>query len=185
MGNLKFKRRREFKTNYRKRVKIVKGMMKRIVVRRTNRQIIAQVVQYKGNGDLILSQLNSKALNSLGWPSRPNRPTAYLLGTLLAKKIKEKSISGPFILDIGLNTPSKNSIPFVLGKALKDEGIDIRMNMEVDEELAKGKKIEEYAKKLKESEPEKYKRLFSKYIEEGKEPVFLSQLFEEVRKKIG
>jgi len=99
MKELPFKRRRLGLTNYKKRIALVKSGLDRVVVRKSNRNIIGQVVRYNEKGDLVLAHVNSKELLKYNWPVRANKPTAYLTGLLLAKKYKQDE---ELVLDIGL-----------------------------------------------------------------------------------
>ncbi len=51
INDMKFKRRRLGLTNYKRRLALVKGNMDRVVVRKTNKRIIGQVVSYEEKGD--------------------------------------------------------------------------------------------------------------------------------------
>ena len=94
-----FNRRREGKTDYGKRIKLLSGGIPRIVFRRTNRYIIAQYVTSKEAKDTIEIGLTSKNLEKYGWPkemegSLKSITAAYLTGFLMGKKIlKEKKKS--------------------------------------------------------------------------------------------
>ena len=87
-------------TNYKKRVEALKSGMKRVTVRKSNREISMQIIQYEVNGDKVLASCNSKELKPLGWEPRCNIPTAYLTGLLLGKKLNDNN--SEYILDIGL-----------------------------------------------------------------------------------
>ena len=84
---VKFRRRRQGLTNYKKRLALVKSKLPRFVVRITNRYIITQIVTYQENGDKVHLTVNSKSLKSFGWKgSCKNLPSAYLTGYLIGKK---------------------------------------------------------------------------------------------------
>ncbi|MGC9156977.1 MAG: 50S ribosomal protein L18 [Candidatus Micrarchaeia archaeon] len=176
-----FKRRRLGLTNYRKRLALVKSNMYRLVVRKTNRRIIGQVVQYDPSGDRVLASADSNELKKLGWPSRANRATAYLTGMLLAKKFKQDDKE--LVLDIGLAASTKGSLPFVFAKGFSDMGKKLRGNFEIDEKLYSAGNVAAYAAMLA-KEPEKLKRQFGEYIKAGVNPEKLGELFSEVKKKL-
>ncbi|MGC9037215.1 MAG: 50S ribosomal protein L18 [Candidatus Micrarchaeia archaeon] len=176
-----FKRRRLGLTNYRKRLALVKSNMYRLVVRKTNRRIIGQVVQYDPSGDRVLASADSNELKKLGWPSRANRATAYLTGMLLAKKFKQDEKE--LVLDIGLAASTKGSLPFVFAKGFSDMGKKLRGNFEIDEKLYSAGNVAAYAAMLA-KEPEKLKRQFGEYIKAGVNPEKLEELFSEVKKKL-
>ena len=88
---LDFRRRREALTDYKRRLALVKSGMDRVVVRKTNKRIIGQIIRFNEKGDVVLSSADSNELRkAYGWPSRRNKSTAYLTGLLLAKKAKVK-----------------------------------------------------------------------------------------------
>jgi len=177
-----FRRRREGVTNYAKRVAMVKSGMYRLVVRKTNRRIIGQVIKYDNKGDIVLASANSNTLKKLGWPSRSNRATAYLTGMLLAKRFTDKSKD--LILDIGLGSNTKGSISFAFAKGCVDAGMKVRGNFEVSEDTYNMSNVQKYAEQLKSSNPEKYKRVFGKYIESSIAPENFTALFNQFREKL-
>jgi len=181
MRKIIFRRRREGVTNYAKRVAMVKSGLYRLVVRKTNRRIIGQVVKYDNKGDIVLASADSNTLKKLGWPSRSNRATAYLTGMLLAKRFTDRSKE--LILDIGLNSNTKGSIPFVFAKGCVDAGMKVRGNFEVSEDTYNMSNVQKYAEQLK-SNPEKYKRVFGEYIKSNIAPENFTALFNQFREKL-
>ena len=177
---VKFRRRREGITNYRKRLALVKSGLERVVIRKTNKRIIGQVVQYSEKGDRVVTSVDSNELvKKYGWPSRRNRSTAYLTGMLLAKKAKT---TGELILDIGITTPIKGAIPFVFAKGCIDGGMKLKGTFDLKEEMYNATQTAKYAAQLA-GKQEELKRQFGGYIEEGS-PDSLPKLFNEVKAKI-
>ncbi len=176
---LKFRRRREGKTNYKKRLELVKSGLKRVVVRMSNRNIIGEVIRFNPKGDEVLAYVNSKELKQYKWPVKANKPTAYLTGLLLAKKYKDNE---DLILDIGFSTKAK--IPFIFALGCIDGGLKIKMNKEFEKEDYDATLISEYASRLKKEDKSRYERQFSKYIKEGIEPEKLKDLFYETVKML-
>lgn len=168
-------RRRDAVTNYKRRMALLKGGMPRIVIRKTNRRIIAQAVLYSSGGDKTIAYADSKELAKLGWPSRANTPTAYLTGVLLAKKGKDK-INGEAVLDIGLNKPVKSSVIFAGAKGAIDGGIKLLGSIEGDEERIKGGHIAAYSKSGSAN--------YAGYKKSGVEVSEIVTLFEDIKKKI-
>jgi len=124
------RRKREGKTNYKKRLSLLKSRKPRLVIRKTNKSIIAQIVEYLPRGDHILCGINSRALRKEGWQfSTKNIPACYLTGIMLAKKIKEqlgkKGEGQEFILDIGLQTSVKGSGIYAVVKGMIDNNIQV------------------------------------------------------------
>jgi large subunit ribosomal protein L18 len=181
INDMKFKRRRLGLTNYKRRLALVKGDMDRVVVRRTNKRIIGQVVSYQEKGDVIKACADSNDLvKAYGWPSRPNRPTAYLTGMLLAKKSKSKE---EVVLDIGVVAPVRNSIPFIFAKGCIDGGLKLKGTLEIDPKLFDATQIAKYAEILK-GDKDSFKKQFGAYSEKGVSPESLPKLFNEVKAKI-
>ena len=59
---LRFKRRRVGETDYRRRMKLLRGEQPRAVVRISNTQTICQLVEFNPEGDFILASVNGKNL---------------------------------------------------------------------------------------------------------------------------
>ena len=143
------KRRRENKTDYSKRIKSLKGETPRIVVRKSNRYILAQYVTSKEAQDKVEISKSSKELLKYGWPKKmegslKSIPASYLLGILIGKKIsREKSKKA--VVDFGMmRMLHKNKLYAVL-KGLVDAGIDIKCKKELfpSEDRIKGKHLKE------------------------------------------
>lgn len=166
------KRRRSAETDYTKRVKQLKGGMPRLVVRRSNRAIIMQIIEYSENGDKILASVTSRELRKLGWEPRSNLPTAYLTGLLLAKKWSKSDVA----LDIGLYKPVKGSIIFAAAKGAQDGGVKVRGEIEIDEARLSGAHIENYAKEHKEK--------FSDYAKANFDAASMKSRFEAMKSSI-
>lgn len=120
-----FRRRREFKTNFRYRLKLLKSGLPRAVVRKTLKHTTVQFVKYESEGDIIIASATSLELTKLGWNgSTANLPTAYLTGLLAGKRAMEKKI-GNAVLDIGLNSPVRGSKIFASLRGILDAGVTI------------------------------------------------------------
>jgi len=61
------KRRREYKTNYKKRLVLLKGNCLRLVIRKSNKYILLQIVESKHAKDKILYSVKTKELLKHGW----------------------------------------------------------------------------------------------------------------------
>ena len=106
---LPFKRKREGKTHYKKRLKILLSNKFRLVVRKSLNGIRVSIVQYEANGDKILFTIDSQSLNKIGWKGNTgNLPSAYLTGMMLGKKAVQEGIREA-ILDMGLNNSTRGS----------------------------------------------------------------------------
>ena len=103
---VQYRRAREAKTDYDLRLKLLKSGKERLVVRKSDRNLLAQVVQYTPTGDKITSSASSRDLVKLGWKgSRKSIPAGYLVGLLIGKKAKGKNV----IVDLGFQVSNKGS----------------------------------------------------------------------------
>ena len=176
------KRRLEGKTNYARRLALLKSGKPRLVVRRSNNYLTVQLIEYKRNGDNTLAEFNSKKLDKFGWNGNSSIPSGYLTGYALGKKAVKKGVKEA-VLDIGLVTPVLKSKPFSVLKGVLDAGIKVPYDEKAlpEENRLKGKSIEDYAKSLSE---EKFNKRFSDYAKKNLDVKNLSKLFEEVKGKI-
>ncbi len=143
---VKFRRRREGKTNYKKRLALLKSGKPRLVIRVLNRQVVAQIVEFDPKGDRVLVSATSHELRKLGWEGHPgNAPSAYLTGLLVGHRAKKSGISEA-ILDIGLHTPVPGSNVYAVLKGAVDAGLEIPHSTDVlpPEERINGGLIAEY-----------------------------------------
>lgn len=181
-----YRRRREGKTDYRKRRAMIISGKPRLVVRGTLKNIIAQIVVAKPDGDKVLVSAHSRELlKNYGWKApMGNLPAAYLTGLLCGLKAKAKGVKEA-ILDIGLHFPSKGSRVFAVLKGVLDSGLEVSHTEEKlpDEKRIRGEHIANYARTLAEN-PEKYASAFSKYLESRIPPESLPQHFAEVKKAL-
>ncbi|MCP4646725.1 MAG: 50S ribosomal protein L18 [bacterium] len=173
-----FRRRKSKSTNYAKRLALVKSGKPRMVVRRSNKHVIVQLVEFDPSGDKILVSVNSKNLKKFKWASRRNLPTAYLAG-FYAGMLGKKAGVKEFVLDIGLVPPVVGGLPFAAQKGAMDAGLASPHGEGiVDEKRVKGAHIEAFANSLSEAE---YKKRFSSYLKEGFDPKKFTSLFESAK----
>jgi large subunit ribosomal protein L18 len=143
-----FRRRREGKTDYYQRTRLIVADVPRMVVRKTNRHIIVQLVVAEMDGDRTLVSANSAELEKYGYKgSTSNTPAAYLTGMLFAIKAK-KAQQDRAVLDIGLNRATPGARVFAALKGAVDAGLDIPYGEEIlpSEERIKGAHIAAYNK---------------------------------------
>lgn len=174
-------RRKKALTDYNNRVAMLKSGLARVVIRKSNRAINIQIVEYSIKGDKIIKSVNSNELRTFGWEPRGNIPTAYLTGLLLAKKAKDMK-DRKLVLDIGLYRPMKGSVIFAAAKGSVDGGINIASKIEFDANRLSGAHIANYA--ANKDALEKSKSQFSKYAKAGFDASKIREKFEEVKKKI-
>jgi len=152
---VKKRRRREGKTNYRKRLRLLESGRPRLVVRKTNRYIIAQIVTSYEAQDKVVVGATTKKLAEFNWDyGFKNVPAAYLLGLLIGKLAKDKGIDEA-ILDVGLHRITKgNRIFSVLAGATKFLNIPHDKEILPSEDRIYGRhinnKIEEKVKEIEE-----------------------------------
>src|SRR5512137_1557853 len=83
-----FRRRREGRTNYHVRYKLILSKKPRVVIRKSNASTTLQLVIAEQLGDKTLLTVNSKDIKSFGFTSSfSNLPAAYLTGLLFGKKM--------------------------------------------------------------------------------------------------
>jgi large subunit ribosomal protein L18 len=164
---MQFRRRREGKTDYNKRLSLLKSGKPRIVVRKSLSYITAQIVGYDEKGDKTLAGVNSKVLKDKGWTFACNNiPASYLAGLMLGKIAKEKGIKEA-ILDIGLYTSTKGAKIYAAVKGVNDAGVYVPFDESVapSEERITGEHISSYSDKFKDM-PKKFKEVKA-VIEKG------------------
>ncbi|MBW3003298.1 50S ribosomal protein L18 [Candidatus Woesearchaeota archaeon] len=183
MKGIAFRRKREGKTNYKKRLKLLLSKKPRLVIRRSLKNIVAQIVEFDPKGDKVVACASSRELKKKGWKLHGgNIVTGYLVGYLLGKKAKVKEA----VLDIGLQSSVKGSCIYGVLKGVLDSGIKVPHSEEVlpKEERVRGKHIADYAAKLKQDKGA-YEKQFSKMLKEGIDPEKMEIYFDEMKKKIG
>ncbi len=183
-----FRRRFEGKTDYHKRLKLLKSRKLRVVIRSSNNHMRVQIVQSKLGGDKVLISAFSKELAlKYGWIANTgNIPASYLTGYLAGLRAKKNNIQEA-IFDLGM-IYNKNRV-LATCKGVVDAGIQIPYNEEFFpkglEERIKGNHIESYATNLKSEDPEKYEQVFSGYLKvKNVDPMKISKIFSDSLKKI-
>jgi len=120
------KRRIKCKTDYQLRMGLLKSKTPRIVIRKTNKYIYAQVVETKEAQDFVKSTISSRDLIKEGWDKKyagslKSLPACYLTGLILAKKAGK----GKYIIDMGMIRNIKGSRVLAFVKGTIDGGLDI------------------------------------------------------------
>lgn len=183
--NVPFRRKRQGKTNYKKRLKLLLANKPRLVIRKSLNYITAQIIEAHKEGDRVMVSAYSKELEKLGWNyNKKNISAAYLTGLLIGKKAKEKNIKQA-ILDTGFYPSIKGSKIFSCLKGAMDSGLEVPFSEKIipSEERIKGKHVKKYAELLKENK-EKYNKQFSDYIKKTIDPEKISIIFEDIKNKI-
>lgn len=139
------RRRREGRTDYKRRLALLKSRQARIVVRRTLTNMRVQVIGYTPQGDKILASADGRELAKLGLlgTSGKSVPAAYLTGVLAGQRAKQAGITEA-VLDLGRQVPARGGRLFAALKGVVDAGVEVPHDEEVlpAEERLKGGHIE-------------------------------------------
>jgi large subunit ribosomal protein L18 len=123
-----YRRKREQRTDYNKRLHYLKGKNPRLVVRKSLQHMLLQIVEYQPSGDKILFQVKSSDLQKYGMPAvNGNIPCAYLTGLLIGVKAKKAGIA-KITPDLGLQITQHGSRLFAALKGVQDAGIEVPMD---------------------------------------------------------
>jgi len=183
---VQLRRRREGKTDYQARKAMVVSSRPRLVTRPSIKNIYAQIIAAKQQGDKTLVAASTHELvKKYGWKAPTgNIPAAYLTGLLCGLKAKAAGIDEA-ILDLGLINPTKGARVFAILYGVIDAGVEIPHGEEkIVKERAKGDHIARYARNLNGEDPEAYQAKFSKYNAAGVAPEKVAAHFSEVRAAI-
>ncbi|MBW3012178.1 50S ribosomal protein L18 [Candidatus Woesearchaeota archaeon] len=180
--NVSFRRKLQGKTNYRKRLALLKSGQHRLVVRTSIHNTYVQLVEYQPEGDKIVVSADTKQLAKLGWKfSGSSVPAAYLAGLMCAKKSKGVKQA---VLDAGPASLTKGCRIYAALKGAIDGGLEISASEEVfpSEDRITGKHIEDYAKSI--AGTDKYNKIFSLYLKQGAKPEEFVKAFGSIKSKI-
>ena len=118
-----YRRKRERKTNYRKRVRLLLSRKPRLVVRLSNQRVLGQVIEFHPQGDKVLAGIDSSSLKKKGWVgSCQNVPAAYVTGFLLGAIAKGKNCRQA-VFDTGTRSGSSRLYAFLRGAL--DAGLEV------------------------------------------------------------
>ena len=181
-----FRRRREGKTNYTLRRRLVLSGMPRVVIRKSNTQTSIQLVSSFPEGDKTTCMTTSKSLVDLGWKAgTSNIPASYLTGYYFGKKAlltKAVSEDDELILDIGLTRKFYGGKLFATLKGAVDAGLNIVHGDEKifpSEDRIRGEHIAAYEDVRAKSEVKD-----QRFTKMGVKPKDLPKHFDEVKDKI-
>jgi large subunit ribosomal protein L18 len=180
------RRRREGVTDYRSRKRAVTSRSTLLVVRVSNKNVLAQFVAPRAGGDVVLSSSHAKDLKKLGWQgSLKSTPACYLLGLLSGKKALQKGVKDAVLYN-GVE-------PFVRGgrvaafvKGIVDAGINVPVGEDAlpSADRLSGKAIAEYAKRLAGEDRGAYEKMFSALAAGGFKPEDYPAHFEKLKSSI-
>lgn len=181
---VQFRRKREGKTNYKMRMRLLQSKKPRLVVRPSLMGVCAQIIEFFPEGDRIVAAAHSRELEKYGWRfHKGNIPSAYLTGLLVGIKAKKKGVKEA-VLDIGLRGPVKGSRIFACLKGAVDAGLAIAHSESIisSSKRISGKHIVEYWEMLKKEN--KYAERFSDYVKRGVDAGRMVDIFNDVKDKI-
>jgi large subunit ribosomal protein L18 len=144
------RRRREARTDYHQRLRLLKSGKPRLVARKSNKHMTAQLIVTGPQGDETIASAHSSDLEEFGWEApTSNLPAAYLTGLLAGKRAIAAGLEEA-VLDIGLNTATPGSKVFAVQEGAIDAGVEIPHNDSVlaEWERTRGEHIAEYAEQL-------------------------------------
>ncbi len=120
-----FRRRREGRTNYYIRRRLLASHEVRAVLRRSNKNVNIQFVEFGMEGDKILATAGTRDLKDMGWEySCSSIPAAYLAGYLAGKRALAAGIEYA-VLDIGMQVPKKGGVLFAALAGMCDAGLEV------------------------------------------------------------
>lgn len=183
--NLPYRRRRDSRTDYAQRKRLVLSGMPRLVVRPANKHITVQIVEAQAHGDRVLVSAHSSELKKFSWRGPAgNLPAAYLTGSLAGHRAKSKGVEKA-VLDSGTRPVSVGCRLFAALNGALDSGLNIPHGTEIlpSKERVRGEHIAAYGKMVSES-ADKYQKRFSAYLKGNLKPEEVPAHFEEVREKI-
>ncbi|QZX99960.1 50S ribosomal protein L18 [Halobaculum rubrum] len=146
------RRRREVRTDYHQRLRLLKSGKPRLVARLSNKHVRAQLVSPGPDGDETHAAASSEDLAEYGWEApTANLPSAYLTGYLAGLRAVEAGLEEA-VLDIGLNTATPGNKAFAVQEGAIDAGLEIPHNDSVlaDWSRTRGEHIAEYDEQLEE-----------------------------------
>lgn len=125
--DLHLRRRREGRTDYQKRLELLKSGQHRAVIRISNKHAQVQIVAYSPDGDETVVSSFSKQLEEFGWDENTgNLPAAYLTGFLVGKQALNEEIYA-VVPDMGVYDQQYGSRHYSALKGLQDAGLDVNI----------------------------------------------------------
>jgi large subunit ribosomal protein L18 len=143
-----FRRRREGKTNYHHRLKLIVSRKPRMVVRRSNRYVRIQLISAEKGGDFTHVAASSSELRNYGYTgSMSNAPAAYLTGLLFGQRVAESDWD-ELILDKGLQRQVVGGTVYAALRGAVECGLSIPHDPAVfpDDDRVYGKLIADFRK---------------------------------------
>lgn len=144
---VQLKRRREGRTDYEKRLEMLKSGDVRAVIRTSNNHTRVQLVQYSEPGDATVTSAVSADLAAFGWDGHTgNLPAAYLTGFLAGHRAQSGDVTVErAIADLGAIERADGGRHYAAVKGLQDAGLDVPADADVfpPEDRLRGAHLEE------------------------------------------
>ena len=140
---VKVKRKREKKTDYKLRTNLLKSDKPRLVIKKSLRYILLQLIKSENSQDKVIISLTSKELKKIGWEyDLKNIPSSYLTGLLFGRKALKNNIHEA-VLDLGLQKSIIKSRIYSALKGCIDAGLKVPHNPKIfpEEKRIKGAHI--------------------------------------------
>lgn len=125
------RRRRTGQTDFRHRLRLLKSRKTRLVVRKTNNNLVIQFVDYDESGDQIAAGATATELKKLGWTGHTGNTSAAFLAGLLAGVRAKKAGIETAVLDIGLQAPVPGSRIFAGLAGAVEAGVNVPHGEEI------------------------------------------------------
>lgn len=141
-----FRRRREGRTNYHTRRKLIISRKPRLVLRKSLKHLRVQLITAEPGGDRTHVSVMSTELKRYSYTgSTSNTPAAYLTGLLAGYRMKSAGWNEA-ILDLGLHPSTRGSRLYAAVKGVRDAGVHVPCDEEVfpGEERIRGEVIAEH-----------------------------------------
>lgn len=181
--DMPFKRRGAGRTNYVKRLAMLKSEAPRAVIRKSTNHMMVQFVKSEAGKDKVVAAGFTKELNEFKYAGHGgNIPAAYLAGYLAGKRYA-KGNKESVIVDFGVQTKVLGSRLFAAVKGLQDAGVDVKVDADAlpKEDRVMGKHIENFAKH---ASSKTNRHQFTSYSKAKIDPSTMSKLVEDAKKNI-
>jgi large subunit ribosomal protein L18 len=143
------RRKREGKTNYKKRLALLLSHKPRVVVRKSHSNITFQIINYLPDGDSVIVSAHSKELRAYGYKGHGGNATSgYLTGYMGGLKAVKNKMNQA-VMDIGMVSPVKGSVSFAVLMGALDAGLKIPHNKQIIPPEEKFKDLKTIKKKIK------------------------------------
>ncbi|NYT01521.1 MAG: 50S ribosomal protein L18 [Methanosarcinales archaeon] len=142
-----FRRRREGRTNYHIRYRLILSRKPRAVIRKSARNTTIQLINAEMGGDKTILTVSSLELKDYGFDHNTgNLPAAYLTGLLFGKKMLAMG-QQEAIMDIGLHASTRGGRIYSALKGMVDAGVEIPHSPEVfpDDGRIRGEHIKDFS----------------------------------------